>query len=78
MQHCWVVTTVADWRYLYGRGVVHAVTATMYGHSGPAVCGVEPRLLADWFGTGSQQEYERVAALPCCRRCVAKVGEHRG
>jgi hypothetical protein len=39
-----------------------------------ALCGVTPPFGTGWLGTGSQREYDRVAALPLCKRCSAKRG----
>lgn len=57
----------ADWRYLPGGAVVHALI------DGEAECGrVLPE--SEWRGTGSQVGYETAERLPACRLCVAKVG----
>lgn len=57
-----------EWRYLPGGNVTHALT---YAAARVAVCGTGPVWHApDWYGTGSQTEYERAAGLPRCKRCV--------
>jgi hypothetical protein len=64
---------VADeytWRYLQ-RGRVRHILAQASGIDAAAVCGTAPLFFADWYGTGSQSEYETCAGLPACRRCVA-------
>lgn len=63
--------TAGEWRYLHGRPVKHLL-------SGPfdcvAVCGVGPVFAPDWYGTGSQAEYETAERLRKCKRCTAKTG----
>lgn len=39
--------------------------------SQPAACGKRP--LNEWWGTGTQGEYERAARMPLCRECRAAV-----
>jgi hypothetical protein len=34
-----------------------------------AVCGLYP-WTTGWWGTGSQEEYDRAANLPLCQRCA--------
>ena len=41
------------------------------------LCPAESRLLVGWLGTGSQEEYDRAAALPTCKRCE-KIAEADG
>lgn len=65
-----------EWRYLPRGTVTHAFQRAPVGYAS-ALCGVaplwyEPR--SDWYGTGSQVEYERAAALPKCRRCLRLLG----
>lgn len=38
------------------------------------LCAIAPEWPADWLGTGSQDEYDRAAALPLCRRCQSVFG----
>lgn len=38
-----------------------------------ALCRIRPYLDREWFGTGSQREYERAAELPLCGRCEQKA-----
>ena len=59
-----------EWRYLPRGRVAHAVRP---GDSG-ASCGVTAPAADEWRGTGTQDEYERVAALPACPRCTAQAG----
>ncbi len=58
-------------RYLPGGRVAHAVNP----NHGQAVCGTTADR-DDWRGTGTQDEYERVAALPRCRACLRKMGDN--
>lgn len=62
-----------EWRYLPDGKVKHALRNTSARH---AVCSVGPRWYdpRGWFGTGSQTEYDTVAALRPCKRCVTWVG----
>ncbi len=55
------------WRYLEHGDVLHALNSA----SGRvALCGRMPTWFrGDWYGTGSQREYERAASLPYCRQC---------
>lgn len=66
--------TAYDWKYLPKGQVKHALS-TVLSDTITAECGVYT--FGWWYGTGSQTEYERVAALPPCQRCVAKVGVPR-
>lgn len=59
-----------EWRYLPSGRAKHAVSRPPHG---PALCGAEPGLGGDWLGTGYQHEYDRVAALPECKRCAEKL-----
>lgn len=59
-----------EWRYVERGQVKHALS---FSAAAVAICGIGPRWFApDWFGTGSQTEYERLAELPACRRCLAR------
>lgn len=59
------------YRYMAGGSVAHALGRAS---DAAAVCGMGPWLSRHWRGTGSQEEYERAAALPLCRRCERLVG----
>lgn len=58
-----------EWRYLPNGKVVHALS---HASARIAQCGIGPVWYAPdgWYGTGSQVEYETVASLPECKRCV--------
>lgn len=58
-----------DWRYLFHGRVKHAIGPTNWK---TAKCGTGPAWFDDWRGTGTQDEYERLAALPACQRCIAR------
>lgn len=64
------------WRYL-GRKprVRHALARS---DDAVALCGTWSIPALNWRGTGSQDEYETVAALPKCRRCQRRLGDHPG
>lgn len=45
---------------------------------GEAVCGTSPRTsvpAGDWYGTGTQVEYENALRLPLCTRCAILTGQ---
>lgn len=58
------------WRYIPGGNVKHALDRP---EQAVAACGVGPGWWSGgWYGTGSQTEYENLAARPACKRCVAR------
>lgn len=59
-----------EWRYTAFGAVAHAL---LNARELSALCGIGVWRPEDWRGTGSQDEYERVAALPTCRVCLAKI-----
>jgi hypothetical protein len=61
---------MTEWRYLKQGKVRHALP---FSAARRATCGLELWRGEDWYGTGSQKEYERVAELPKCKNCV-KLG----
>lgn len=67
------------WRYLRCGKVKHALITTLNaeGHLFFAVCGVSPPLFGNWYGTGSQTEYEQVEKLPECKNCVKFLGREK-
>jgi hypothetical protein len=74
------VTTVEQrlydrqWRYLAGANVKHVVADTSEPRS---ACGITVTPAEEWRGTGTQAEYETVAALRRCHRCLDKLGVDR-
>jgi hypothetical protein len=66
------------WRYLGERSLsVHGFQQVV---TFMALCGVAPSFLgssSDWFGSGSQVEYDRVAGLPLCGNCLRMLGYKR-
>ena len=38
-----------------------------------ALCGKWMWTASDWFGSGSQSEYDRAAALPVCKTCAKRL-----
>lgn len=60
---------MSDWRFTSWRGGVAHDVDLVYG---VARCGLEAENASMWMGTGTQDEYERAAVLPACRRCLAK------
>jgi transposase len=59
--------TGSDWDRMYTARTAHLVRRTHYG-SRVSACGRFP-WPNEWLGTGSQDEYERAAALPLCKLC---------
>lgn len=59
-----------EWRYLRRGRVAH-----MLSKSGDrvAACGMGP-FLEDWYGTGSQQEYDYCSDIPACKQCLRALG----
>jgi hypothetical protein len=53
------------------RGRVSHAVDTLFGNGG-AVCGVYPWM--GWYGTGSQDEYDKAASMPRCQRCPEREG----
>lgn len=62
-----------EWRYLLNGKVKHALIPSLYASFSEALCGLSPLCSSTWYGTGSQIEYEVVAARPICRMCAAKI-----
>jgi hypothetical protein len=63
---------MAVWRYVPRGRMRHAVRTPRDLSS---VCGlVNPWSADDWRGTGSQAEYEALAALRDCKACAKKAG----
>jgi hypothetical protein len=60
-----------SWKYLPTGRVRHALS-TVVPNVVAAECGVWT--FGWWYGTGSQDEYDKLDALPPCKRCAAKVG----
>lgn len=58
-----------DLLYAEGGTVAHLVRAAVLGVR-EALCGF---VAAEWFGTGSQAEYDRARALRLCRACAARL-----
>lgn len=64
-----------EWRYTHTGSVVHALTylGSIGALAHVAVCGMSPSWFNDWLGSGDQDEYERAAQLPPCRRCLLRL-----
>lgn len=56
-----------EWNYMPDGKVLHALGHNAHGHASEAKCGVWSPA---WYGTGSQDEYERAATSPPCKRCL--------
>jgi hypothetical protein len=59
------------WKYLPNGKVSHALDVSRPDVVA-AECGVWT--FGWWYGTGTQDEYEKAETLPACKRCTAKVG----
>ena len=59
----------AEWRYLPRGRVQHALVDDD-ANATQARCGIEVFYLSQWYGTGSQDEYDHAATLPKCQRCA--------
>lgn len=57
------------WRYVPRGEVKHRLRCSTAVR---AVCGFSVWTPSDWFGTGSQLEYERVDELPECQLCLKR------
>lgn len=65
-------------RYLLHGVVAHVIDMDRvrgYLSEGLALCGMGPQWFEPhgWRGTGTQDEYERAASLPLCRRCIGRL-----
>lgn len=59
-------------RYVDGGRKAHYVNVV--ARHVVALCGVSVARYADWFGSGTQQEHDKRAAMPICARCARQVG----
>lgn len=59
------------WRYTRWGCVKHLVHVE--GRHTMAVCGVAVDSFADWFGTGTQDEYDTVERFEECRTCHNRI-----
>jgi len=61
-------------RYAPTGKVAHLLRPHYYGdHVSTVLCGLWAWHASWWRGTGSQDEYERAAALPVCKNCERKA-----
>lgn len=55
-----------------GRTTHHLLPPGDTASSGvETLCGIRNSLGRTWLGTGGQEEYEKAASLPVCKRCEA-------
>jgi hypothetical protein len=59
------------WRYTYMGERTHFLVAS---YDRVARCGVSVINSSEWFGTGSQEEYDKAASLPKCKKCLRLLG----
>lgn len=64
-----------EWHYLRKGEATHARHRQGAGLDFVARCGAYPDMLvsSDWYGTGSQDEYENARARPKCKRCLKLI-----
>jgi hypothetical protein len=65
------VAADVEWRYLHAGTVRHAFRAGT--PITVALCGRYPDWTGHWYGTGTQDEYERAANLRDCAYCAARL-----
>lgn len=59
--------------YMTGSAVAHLLPwSASANDSGESLCGRSP-WPGYWFGTGSQDEYEKANTLPLCMGCASKI-----
>lgn len=58
------------WRYLRGGRVRHLLYTSPYEWKLDAVLCGKAAMPDNWHGTGSQEEYEKLASLPICASCL--------
>jgi hypothetical protein len=60
-------------RVYLSRGKVAHLKGNWIGRFYAAPCGASPAWYEPhgWYGTGAQEEIEKAAELPLCKRCVA-------
>jgi len=61
--------------YTFTGKVAHIVPTeagndSLAGGFGRSLCGMEPPTWAPWFGTGNQQEIDKVNQMELCRVCT--------
>lgn len=61
---------IYEWRYTLTGKVKHSVNVEH--KNAAAQCGTGPMWFDSWYGTGSQDEYDKVKSLPPCKKCVEK------
>lgn len=71
--------TPAGYQRAYLKDVAHLLgTLHSLNSYATARCGVGPSWwVGGWFGSGSQDETDRLATLPVCRRCARLVEQDR-
>jgi hypothetical protein len=65
-------------RYTKGALVAHLLSPWQVDgvdDQTPALCGQQPAWWWHWYGSGSQDEYDRAAALRVCGLCRAMADE---
>lgn len=71
------MTTAYERRYISRlAGVAHLLSPfelSKDDNTPTALCGRWQWTASDWFGSGSQAEYERAAELPLCKSCARQI-----
>lgn len=68
-----------EWRYLRSGKVRHNVYPGPIENQagiGVSACRAHELPIEEWYGTGSQTEYERAATMPTCKRCADQTREN--
>lgn len=64
---------MAAWRYLWNSNVRHYIERTNITDNTPSICYVLPSwFTTGWYGTGNQEEYDKIRTLRPCKNCVKK------
>lgn len=66
-----------SWRYTWNSKVHHAIelpSSSAHIHDNSlAVCATSPAWFMGWYGTGSQEEYDRNDTLRECKKCINRM-----
>lgn len=68
----WSVSDRYNRSYTAWGNVAHLTFHSSFGVT--ALCAVSPRYGDDWFGTGTQNEYEIAAKKRLCKHCARYAG----
>lgn len=68
-----------QWRFCYNSKVKHGLEliGERVTDNSLAVCGTSPAWFMNWYGTGAQDEHEKLDRLRECKNCMKRLGEGR-